>query len=223
MCRFLFKSLQFTDGPVEIAGGLLGGQANTLRVVGGEFGEGMFLGHDGGDLAGVGEAVLGDDGMALADGSGRRVLPVGQAHMGLCRVGAGAHDLGGRMTVSGRMHLVLDGLKETLGHLGPGIVVDAGGVNVCDLLVEEPFGQTNVANACEQFVEVFVAEGSPRLNTFVVESEAFDEEFGKPWGGPLSKGRAARRPNLVADGENGFQVVVIYRTRYAAGAFDLNY
>ena len=99
----------------------------------------------------------------LADRPGGSVLPRGQAHVGPGGVGPLANDLGGGMPVGRPVHLVLHGLEEQLGQLGLRVVVDAGGVDVGDLLVEQPFAGADVADAGEQFVEVVGPERASAL------------------------------------------------------------
>jgi len=52
------------------------------------------------------------------------------------------------------VQLVLHRIEKHLGQLRVAVVVDAGGVDVGDLLVEEPFAGANVPYAGQQFVEM---------------------------------------------------------------------
>ena len=61
------------------------------------------------------------------------------------------------VSVGGVVELVLDGGEETLGGGGILVVVDAGGVDVGDLLVETALGQADLANLVEQALEVVLA------------------------------------------------------------------
>jgi hypothetical protein len=119
-----------------------------------------------------------------------------------------ADDLRGRMAMSGPVHRVLDDLKELPRHVGVGVVVDARGVNVRDLLIEQPLAGTDVSDAGEQFIEIGVAESPPCLDAFVVERETFDQKFRKPSSGPLAKRSAAGRTDSIADGQDHVEVVV---------------
>ena len=62
------------------------------------------------------------------------------------------------MTVNGPVQLVLHGGKEALGGGGGDIVVNRGGVDVGDLLVELALRQPDLADALELLLEVLVAE-----------------------------------------------------------------
>jgi hypothetical protein len=64
------------------------------------------------------------------------VFPGGQAQVRPSGISALANDFGRSVAVRRPVHLVLHGLKEQLGQLGVGVIVDAGGVNVGDLLRE---------------------------------------------------------------------------------------
>ena len=109
------------------------------------------------------------------------------------------------------MHLVLHGLEKLLRQFGVAVVVDAGGVDVGDLLVEEPLAGANVANAGQQFVEVVLPERAPRLDALIVQREALDQQFAEPGRGPLPELGAARRTHAVADGQNHVEVVVLHQ------------
>jgi len=52
------------------------------------------------------------------------------------------------------VHLVLHGFEEIDADLQGGIVVDAGGIDVGDFLVEPPLRGTDVLDAAQQFFEV---------------------------------------------------------------------
>ncbi len=131
--------------------------------------------------------------------------------------------LGGGVPVGGPVHLVLHGLEEQRRSLGGRVVVDAGGVDVENLLVEHPLGRADVADAGEQFVKIVGAERSSFLETLVVHREPLDQELGETRGGPLTKRGATGRPDAVADRENGVEGVVLDVAGNVANPFALNY
>ncbi len=60
------------------------------------------------------QVVFGNCGIGFADGAVRRVLPLGQAHVGFHGVGTALDDLRGGVAVDGEVQLVLDRGKEGL-------------------------------------------------------------------------------------------------------------
>jgi hypothetical protein len=66
----------------------------------------------------------------------------------------------------------LDGLEEGASEIGIAVVVDAEGVYVGDLLVEEPLAGADVSDASEEFVEVVLTDGATGFDALVVEGEA---------------------------------------------------
>ncbi len=151
------------------------------------------------------EVILGDGDVLLAH---LRAAPVGQAHVGLLAVGAGVDDLRRRLAGDGPVHLVLHGLEELDAVRLGGVVINAGGVDVGDLLVEPPLGGADVLNPAEQFVEVI--EGLVGiLEAFVVEDEAFDDELAELLRGPDAEAGGDGAFDAVADGDDGVEVVEI--------------
>ena len=98
----------------------------------------------------------------------------------------------------------------------------AGGVDVGDLLVEEPLAGADVADARQQLIEVTLPESAARFDALVVEGEAFDQQLAEPGSGPLAELSAARRPDPVADGQNHAEAVVLQRPPDLPAAFRLN-
>ena len=92
-----------------------------------------------------------------------------------------------------------------------------------DLLVEQPLGRADVADAGEQFVEIVAAERSSFFESLVVHREPLDQEFGETRRGPLTERGAAGRADAVADGEDRVEGVVLDVAGNVAGAFALNY
>ena len=118
-------------------------------------------------------------------------------------------DLCSRLAGDGPVELVLDGLKERNALRLRGVVINAGGVNVGDLLVEAPLGRADVLNPAEQFLEV--VEGLVRvLQALVIEDKAFDDEFAEFLGGPDAEAGGDGALDAVADGDDGVEVVVLH-------------
>jgi hypothetical protein len=170
----------------------------------------------------LGEIVLGDRRILLAYGSRGGIFPGGEAHVGFRGVGTVADNFRGGVAVGGPVHFVLDGLKEELGQLGGRVVVNAGGVNVGDLLVEQSFARADVADAGQELVEIVGADGTAGLDPLIVEREALHQQFAQTGGSPLAKEGAAGRADAVADGENGVEVVVGNGPFYLSIALGLN-
>ncbi len=165
------------------------------------------------------EVVFGDGDILLAD---FRAAPVGQAHVGLRGVGAGVDDFRRRLAGDGPMELVLHGLKERDALRLRRVVINAGGVNVGDLLVEAPLGGADVLNPAEQFLEV--VEGLVRiLQAFVVEDKAFDDELAEFLGGPDAEAGGDGALDAVADGDDGVEVVMLHRSGHLPASLLSNY
>jgi hypothetical protein len=94
----------------------------------------------------------------LLDFTLRRVFPGVQAHVRFGRNDPGDDDLCRRLSVDSPMELVLHGGEKALGGGGGDIVVDRGGVNVADFLVELPLAQADFPDALELFLEIFFTE-----------------------------------------------------------------
>lgn len=82
-----------------------------------------------------GQEVPGDADIGLVDPG---APPRSQAHVRLPGIGAGVNDLGGGLAGNRPVHRVLDRLEEADAFVRGRIVVDAGGVDIGDLLVEAP-------------------------------------------------------------------------------------
>jgi hypothetical protein len=85
----------------------------------------------------------------LLDFPRRRILPGGQAHALFVGIGAVDDDLRRRLAVDGPVQLVLHGGEKALGGLGGDVVVDGGGVDVGDFLVELALAQADLADALQ--------------------------------------------------------------------------
>lgn len=82
----------------------------------------------------TGEVVLADGDITWQDLAVGAVRPAGQAHVGLTSSGTGLDELGGGVAVDSVVELVLDGGKEPFGGGGVLVVVDAGGVDVGEIV-----------------------------------------------------------------------------------------
>ena len=69
--------------------------------------------------------------------------------VGLRGIRAGVDDLGGGVAGDRPVHFVLHGLEEPDALRLGGVVINAGGVDVGDLLVEAPLGGADVLNPPE--------------------------------------------------------------------------
>ena len=140
---------------------------------------------------------------------------------GLAAVGAGVDDLRRRLAGDGPVHFVLHGLEELDALRLGGVVINAGGVNVGDLLVESPLGGADVLNPAEQFLEII--EGLVGVfQAFVVEDKAFDDEFAEFLGGPDAEAGGDGAFDAVADGDDGVEVVVFHRPGHLPAALLAN-
>src|ERR1035441_6011790 len=111
--------------------------------------------------------------------------------------------------MSGPVQLVLHRLEKYLGQFRVAVVVDAGGVDVGDLLVEEPLAGADVPDAGQQFVKIILPQRPSGLDALVVERKPLDQQLAKPCRGPLAELGTAQGPDTVADGQNHLQVVVV--------------
>ena len=90
---------------------------------------------------------------------------------------------GGSAVVDGVVELVLDGGEEALGGRGVLVVVDAGGVDVGNLLAEAALGQADLTELIEQVLEVVLADEGAVLHAPTVDDVAADGEVTQHAGG----------------------------------------
>ena len=132
-----------------------------------------------------------------------RVLPVGQAHVWLGGVGTVIDELGGGLAGDGVMELVLDGGEKGTRGLGGGVVVKSRGVDIGDLLVETTFGEANLANLLEEFVEVALGEARTAVfKTLFVHGPTLDGKVLDDGVGPFAELDGAGTIDLEADSDN---------------------
>jgi len=118
--------------------------------------------------------------------------------------------LGGGVTVDGPVELVLHGREKALGGGGASVVVDGGGVDVGDLLVELALAEPDFADALKLFLEILACQdGATVFEALVVHGKALDGEFLDHGGRPLAELDGALRVDLVADRDDGREVVVL--------------
>lgn len=112
---------------------------------------------------------------------------------------------GDGLSMGGVVQLVLHDLEEPGGLFGRRVVVDAGGVQVDHLAVEDFFAAADVADALQQLPPV--AAAAQLLQLGVVHGDAFDQILTQPGGGPDAElgGDTALGP--VADGDDEVEVV----------------
>lgn len=101
-------------------------------------------------------------------------------------------------------------------------VVHGHGEDFPDPLVHPRLAGADVPDALQQLVEM-VGRTGVALEPLVVQHEPLDQVLGQPGGGPLPELGAAGGANAIADGQDGFQAVVVHVAAHAASAFDLNY
>jgi hypothetical protein len=127
-------------------------------------------------------------------------------------------DLRRRLTVNGPVQLVLHRGKEPLRRRSGDIVVNRGGVDVGDLLVELALAQPDFPDALQLFLEVFFAEDRAVVfQALVIHRVALDGERLDDAGGPFAELHGAFGVHLVADGDDRGEVVVLGIVGFAVG------
>ena len=172
---------------------------------------------------GASEVVLADDDIAGQDLAVRTTRPGGQAHVGLIGVSPGADEFGSGLAVDGVVQLVLHGGEEAPGRRGVTVVVDAGGVDVGDLLVEAPLGQADLADLLQQALEVVLAQEAAVLHARPVDDVAPDGKVAQHLSGPLAELSGPHRVDPVTNRDDGIEVVVVDAARHLPGALGSNY
>jgi len=164
------------------------------------------------------EVVFGHADIELLDFALGRVLPSSEAHVVFGGIGPVEDDFRRRLAVDGPMQFVLHGGKETLGGLGGQVVVNGGGVDVSDFLVEFTLAHTDFPDALELFFKVFFAEdGAVIFEALVIHRIALDGEGFDDVGGPFAELHGAFGVDLVANGDNGGEVVMLGVVGFAVG------
>lgn len=130
----------------------------------------------------------------------------GESHVRLGGVGTRSDDFRSGAAVGGEVELVLHDLEELDGLLGTGVVVDAGGVEIKDLPVEDLLAGPDVADAVQQFAPV--APSAEVLQFGVIHREALDEVLAQAFGGPDAELCSDLASDPVADRKDNVEVVV---------------
>ena len=183
------------------------GQTDVLPAHGAELG--LIQEHHGDAVEGVDlprvQIVLGGAHVLLEHAA---AFPRVDAHVWLGGIGALANDFRCGQAGCGVVHLVLHGGEEALGGLFAFAVVRRHCEDFADALVNARLAGADFADARQQFIEM-IHRAEVALEAFVVQHEALDQIFGQPRRGPLAELGAARGADAVADGQNGFQPVVL--------------
>lgn len=159
------------------------------------------------------QVVLGNAHIALADAT---AFPIREAHVRQTVICPGFDDFGGGLPVDGVMNLVLDSRKEALRQRSVLVVVDAGGVDVGDLLVKPALAGADVLDAAGQFLEVIVAHIRV-LQPLVVQHEALGDVFLELVRRPLAETNRHRAAHPESQGQHHVEVVVCHLIRFAVG------
>lgn len=100
--------------------------------------------------------------------------------------------------------------KEALCGGGGDIVIKRGRVNIGDLLIELSLAQADFPDALELLLEViFTKHGAVVFQTLVIHCKSLDGERLDNAGGPLAELHRSFRVHLVADGNNGGEIIVL--------------
>ena len=156
-----------------------------------------------------GEVVLGDGHVGFFDLAVRCVLPGSQAHVILRVVGALHDELGGGVPVYGKVHLVLHHRIEAFGGGGGAVVVDSGGVQVGDLLIELALAGTDLPDALQLFLKVFVGQIGALLEPFVVHDPAANGVLRCDLIDPFAELNGALGVDLEADRDDHLKRVMV--------------
>ena len=110
------------------------------------------------------------------------------------------------MFMHGIVHLILNGSKEHLRHLGPWVIISRCCIDVRHLLIEVTLAAADVADALQEFLEVSIA---PLLQPLIIHSESFFDVFVQPLSSPTAESHSNRRLHPVAKGYYHIQIVMV--------------
>ncbi len=122
------------------------------------------------------------------------------------RVRPAGDDFGSGLASDGTMHLVLHRLEKLQADLLRRVVINAGRVDVRDLLVKPPLGGADVLNPPRQFLEI-IKRLVRILQPLVVEYESLDDVFPQPLRSPNAELRGHARFDPIADGNDSLEIV----------------
>lgn len=144
--------------------------------------------------------------------------------MGPLSIGPFYDELCGGVSVDRPVELVLHLCKKFFCGLSRGIVVQSGGVDVRDFLIEPPLGKADLANTLQQMVEVFFCENEATIfQPLIVQGSALDRVTLDDAVRTLAELHSAVIVDLEPDGDNHLQIVVHDFTADLTIAFGLNY
>jgi hypothetical protein len=122
-------------------------------------------------------------------------------------IGPIIYEFCGSMPVNCKVHLVLDCFEEVLRGFGPGVIIDAEGINFQYLAVEDLLRGADVTDTSKEFV---------------VKGKALDEIFFECPGCPHPELDTAQAVYPIAYADNHVQVIVLYVATYIPQTFLLN-
>ena len=110
------------------------------------------------------------------------------------------------MFMHGIVHLILNGSKEHLRHLGPWVIISRCCIDVRHLLIEVTLAAADVADTLQEFLEITVA---PLLQSLIIHSESLLDVFVQPLSSPATKTYGNGRLYTVAKGYYHIQIVMV--------------
>jgi hypothetical protein len=122
-----------------------------------------------------------------------------------------------RLTVHIVVHLVLNRSKETLRCRCGRVVIQRGGVDVGDFLIELALGEPDLPNLFELALKELIRQGAAALETFGIHGPALDGVVLDDLIGPLAELDGALVLDLEANGDDRLQAVVLRLVALAVG------
>ena len=123
----------------------------------------------------------------------------------------------GRVTVYGKMDLVLDSLVEDPGCGSIFVVVDGRGVNVGNLLVCAALTETDFPDFGQQVLKIVLSQEGAILHPLFVDYVATDGELTEDIGAPLAELGGPDAVHAVSDTDNGIEIVKLRLVVLAVG------
>lgn len=163
--------------------------------------------------------VLGDGNVVFVDLAVRRALPTSQTHVFLLVIRPIHGHLRCRLPVNGVMQFVLHGCKKAFGRRGRCVVIQRGGVDVGDLLVELALRKSDFPDFFQLALKEFVRQDAaaafeaihihrPTLNRVILHDSI----------GPLAKLYGAFVFDFEANGDDRLKVIVLNLIAFAIGS-----
>ena len=113
------------------------------------------------------------------------------------------------MTVNGKVHLVLNRGIKSLGGKSRPIIVQSGGIEVGDLLIELAFTGSDLSNPFQLFIKIFIGQQSASFEPLVIHDPAFDRVSKRNGVDPLAELNRPFGIDFETDSNDHLQVVVI--------------